>query len=121
MHAQVEEASHAGSQASRLDRRARRVALGIAAAGSSGGSSAQLWLAQPGRHGQHRIGEPQHLLPSNSIDSNADQVLVGLFTPLVTYRQRESMPVLDQAQSITTTDGKVWDIKIKPGYTFSQR
>ena len=94
------------------------VALAVAACGSSGGSSSSSsGSPNPAGTVSIGIGEPQHLLPSNSTDSNADQVLVGLFTPLVTYNSA-SMPVLDQAQSITNTDGKVWDIKIKPGYTF---
>ena len=93
------------------------VALAVAACGSSSSSSSSSGSPNPAGTVSIGIGEPQHLIPSNSTDSNADQVLVGLFTPLVTY-DGDGNPVVDQAQSITTTNSKVWDIKIKPGYTF---
>jgi oligopeptide transport system substrate-binding protein len=92
-------------------------ALGLAACGGSDKSTAGSPI-NPNGIISIAITEPQHLLPSNAVDVSAGQVLAGLFTPLVTF-DAESKPVLDQAQSITTTDGTVWDIKIKPGYTFS--
>ena len=64
------------------------------------------------------IGEPQHLLPSNATDTNAYQALVGLFEPLITF-DKDSKPVMAQAQSVETKDGVAWTIKLKPGYTFT--
>jgi ABC-type oligopeptide transport system substrate-binding subunit len=64
------------------------------------------------------IGEPQHLVPSNTVESNGTQVIVALWTPLITYDSKGA-PVMDAAQSITTPDQKVWTITLKPGWTFA--
>jgi oligopeptide transport system substrate-binding protein len=95
--------------------------LGLAACssgGSNSGSPGGSGSANPNGIVSIGIAEPQHLLPPNAIDVNANQVLVSLFAPLVTF-DADSKPVEEQAASITTTDAKVWDIKLKPGYTFS--
>jgi len=92
-------------------------ALGLAACGGGGGSGSS-GPANPNGIVSIAIGEPQHLLSTNATDANANQVLVSLFAPLVTF-DANSKPVVDQAASITTKDAKVWDIKIKPGYTFT--
>jgi peptide/nickel transport system substrate-binding protein/oligopeptide transport system substrate-binding protein len=63
------------------------------------------------------IAEPEHLIPSNTTDISGGQVLQALFTPLVTY-DKDAKPVEAQAASITTTDSRVWKIRLKPGYTF---
>ncbi|HEY2791192.1 MAG TPA: ABC transporter substrate-binding protein, partial [Micromonosporaceae bacterium] len=92
------------------------MAVGLAACGSSGTTAA----AHTDSNAVISIGisEPAHLLPGSDADASANQVLASVFTPLVTF-DAENRPVLDQAQSITTTDGTAWDIKIKPGWTFS--
>src|SRR5436305_7213134 len=63
------------------------------------------------------IGEPEHLIPTNAADASGIQVLNALFTPLVVF-DRNSKPVPEQAESVTTVDSKAWIIKIKKGYTF---
>ncbi|HKT00525.1 MAG TPA: ABC transporter substrate-binding protein [Rugosimonospora sp.] len=63
------------------------------------------------------IAEPEHLIPSNTTDIYGGQVLQALFTPLVAY-DRNAEPVMAQAASVTTADGRVWRIRLKPGYTF---
>ena len=63
------------------------------------------------------IAEPQHLIPQNTTDVNGAQVLTALFTPLVTL-DTANRPVPDQAESVTSTDGLVWTIRLKRGYTF---
>jgi len=63
------------------------------------------------------IGEPTHLIPTNTTDSSGAQVLAALFTPLVTF-DRNNKPVPAQADSITATDSRVWTIRLKGGYTF---
>lgn len=63
------------------------------------------------------ISEPQHLIPSDTTDANGGQVLAALFTPLVVF-DKGGKPVPEQAESVTTTDSKVWTIRIKRGYTF---
>jgi peptide/nickel transport system substrate-binding protein/oligopeptide transport system substrate-binding protein len=94
-------------------------ALGLVACGSSSNSSSTS-SGTPNPNGIASIGiaEPQHLIPSNASDVNANQVLVSIFAPLVTF-DPQSKPIENQAASITTKDAKVWDIKLKPGYTFS--
>ncbi|MFC3501269.1 ABC transporter substrate-binding protein [Micromonospora krabiensis] len=89
------------------------VTLGLAACGSGGdggsGSDSKavsIW-----------IGEPKHLVPTNTTETNGDQVLQGLFSPLVTF-DAQSKPVMNAAESITSPDNKVWTIKLKDGYTF---
>ncbi|MBB5871571.1 peptide/nickel transport system substrate-binding protein/oligopeptide transport system substrate-binding protein [Allocatelliglobosispora scoriae] len=87
-------------------------ALGLAACGSgsdSGGSSA----------GVVRIGiaEPKHLIPTNTSEVSGSQVLAALFAPLVDF-DADNKPVEVQAESVKTTDNKVWTIKLKDGWTF---
>lgn len=64
------------------------------------------------------LGEPQNgLIPSNTYESEGSEVMNALFTGLVRYDEKNQTQ-LDMAQSIETTDNKVWTIKVKPGYTF---
>jgi ABC-type oligopeptide transport system substrate-binding subunit len=63
------------------------------------------------------IGEPQHLIPSNTTESNGAEVLAALYTPLVDFDANNN-PVLVAAESIESPDNKVWTIKLKDGYTF---
>jgi oligopeptide transport system substrate-binding protein len=63
------------------------------------------------------IAEPQFLIPTNTNETSGSQVLDALFTPLVTYDD-QNKPVMEQAESITSTDNTTWTIKIKSGYTF---
>ena len=64
-----------------------------------------------------QLGEPEHLTPTNSNESEGSQVLKALFTGLVSY-DRDNKPVNQMAESIESPDQKVWTIKIKPGWTF---
>src|SRR4051812_48507278 len=64
------------------------------------------------------IGEPQHLIPSNTTETSGAQVLAALFYPLVDF-DAQSKPVEVGAESITSDDNKVWTVKLKPGFTFS--
>lgn len=63
------------------------------------------------------IAEPQHLIPSNTTESSGNEVLSALFSPLVDF-DAENNPVLVAAESIESTDNKVWTVKLKDGYTF---
>lgn len=87
-------------------------ATGLAACGTGGdeGGSAN----QPVTIG---IGEPEHLIPSNTVESNGTQVVVALWTPLVTF-DNNGDPVMAAAESIDSSDQKTWTIKLKPGWTF---
>jgi oligopeptide transport system substrate-binding protein len=94
-------------------------AAGLAACGTSGNNSGS-GGGTPNNSGivSIGIGEPQHLVPQNATDTNSNQVLVSLFDPLVRY-DAQNKPIEFAAQSITTTDSKVWDIKLNPAYKFS--
>ncbi|ROT31466.1 ABC transporter substrate-binding protein [Micromonospora sp. HM5-17] len=87
-------------------------ALGLAACGGgdSGESNANGVVSV-------QIGEPQHLIPTNSNESSGNQVLSALFTPLVKF-DAQNKPYEVAAESITSTDNKVWTIKLKDGFTF---
>ncbi|MFB9237352.1 ABC transporter substrate-binding protein [Plantactinospora siamensis] len=89
--------------------------LGLAACGSggSGGSGG----STPNGAVSIEIAEPQHLVPTNTSETSGSQVLAALFSPLVDY-DAKNKPYEVAAQSVTTTDNKVWTIKLKPGYTF---
>lgn len=63
------------------------------------------------------IGEPQHLIPANTTESNGAEVLAALYSPLVDF-DADNNPVLVAAESIESADNKVWTIKLKDGYTF---
>ncbi|MEO7189605.1 MAG: ABC transporter substrate-binding protein [Vicinamibacterales bacterium] len=63
------------------------------------------------------IGEPKHLIPSSTTESNGSDVLNALFAPLVTY-DAQFRPVELAAESITSPDNRVWTIRLRPGWTF---
>jgi ABC-type oligopeptide transport system substrate-binding subunit len=64
------------------------------------------------------ILEPQHLLPANTTEVNGTEVLDSLFYPLVDF-DAQNQPVMKAAQSITSSDNKVWTVKLRDGFTFS--
>jgi ABC-type oligopeptide transport system substrate-binding subunit len=63
------------------------------------------------------IGEPKNMIPSSATESNASDVLNALFTALVDY-DKDFRPIEEAAESITTTDNKLWTIRLKAGWTF---
>ncbi|GLY00921.1 putative peptide ABC transporter DppA [Actinoplanes sp. NBRC 101535] len=64
------------------------------------------------------IGEPQHLIPSNTTESNGAEVLSSLFYPLVDFDDKNN-PTEVAAESITAdATNKVWTVKLKSGFTF---
>jgi peptide/nickel transport system substrate-binding protein/oligopeptide transport system substrate-binding protein len=93
------------------------VAVTVSACGKSGGGGSG--SGSSGGTVSVGIAEPEHLLPSNTVESNGYQVISALFTPLVKFDDT-GKPVYDQAaaESITTTDNKTWTIKLRPGFTF---
>jgi oligopeptide transport system substrate-binding protein len=65
------------------------------------------------------IVEPQHLIPTNTTETSGAQVLASLFYPLVDF-DADKKPVAVAAESITAdAANKVWTVKLKPGFTFS--
>jgi peptide/nickel transport system substrate-binding protein/oligopeptide transport system substrate-binding protein len=63
------------------------------------------------------IGEPKRLIPSTTTESNGAEVLSALFTALVEYDE-QFRPFEVAAESITTSDNRVWTIRLKPGWRF---
>jgi peptide/nickel transport system substrate-binding protein/oligopeptide transport system substrate-binding protein len=63
------------------------------------------------------IGEPKFLVPSSTTETEGAQVLHALFTPLVEY-DAGFRPVEVAAESISTSDNRVWTITLKPDWTF---
>jgi oligopeptide transport system substrate-binding protein len=63
------------------------------------------------------LGEPQHLIPTNTNDSEGSQVLAALYEPLVDFDD-QTKPVLSGAESISSPDNKVWTVKIKADRTW---
>ncbi|MGW5268413.1 peptide ABC transporter substrate-binding protein [Rhodococcus sp. NPDC003994] len=91
------------------------VAVGmLAACGGGGGSS-----SAEGVYSLY-IGEPENpLVPGNTTESEGNQVLKALFTPLVTYNDETSEVEYDGvAESVESDDQVTWTIKLKPDWTF---
>lgn len=63
------------------------------------------------------ILEPKFLIPSSATEESASQVLHALFTGLVEWNE-ELQPVEVAAESVTSTDRRVWLIRLKSGWTF---
>ncbi|MFT7841219.1 ABC transporter substrate-binding protein [Saccharothrix sp. BKS2] len=63
--------------------------------------------------------EPENpLVPGNTTEVGGSRVLDPLFTGLVEYRAEDAQPANAMAESIDTTDSKVFTVKIKSGWTF---
>src|SRR3954468_11400512 len=92
-------------------------AIVLLAAGCSGGSSNE--TSSTSNNVVIRIGEPEPLIPTNSTESNGSEVLSSLYYPLVNFDAAKK-PVPVAAESITPdATNKVWTVKLKPGFTFS--
>ncbi|GAA2620891.1 peptide ABC transporter substrate-binding protein [Paractinoplanes durhamensis] len=92
-------------------------AIALLAAGCSGGSSDDdETLPNAISIG---IVEPDSLIPSNTVEQNGSSVLASLFYPLVRFDDNRK-PYTVAAESITHDKAnKVWTIKIRPDFTFS--
>lgn len=92
------------------------VALGASACGTGGSSSNKGSAGGPVTIG---IAEPDHLVPSNTVENNGYQVLSALFTPLVKF-DGKGTPVFDNAaaSSIDSSDKKVWTVHLRDGLNF---
>jgi peptide/nickel transport system substrate-binding protein/oligopeptide transport system substrate-binding protein len=63
------------------------------------------------------IGEPKHLVPSNTTETEGHEVVSALFAPLVAYDD-QSRPHELAAESITSTDNQTWTVALRAGWTF---
>jgi oligopeptide transport system substrate-binding protein len=63
--------------------------------------------------------EPENpLVPGNTNETGGGKVIDALFSPLVEYDPQSAEPRNLVAESIETTDSKVYTIKIRDGWTF---
>ncbi|MDQ2584666.1 peptide ABC transporter substrate-binding protein [Saccharothrix yanglingensis] len=63
--------------------------------------------------------EPENpLVPGNTTEVGGSRALDPMFTGLVEYRSEDAQPANAMAESIETTDSKVFTVKIKQGWTF---
>src|SRR5258705_186675 len=87
------------------------VALGVSACGTGGSTSDS---SSTGGIVTVGIAEPEHLVPSNTVETNGFQVLSALYTPLVKFDE-QGKPAFDQAaaSSIESPDKKVWTVKLR--------
>lgn len=109
----------------RVSRRAGAVAVTAAvaliAAGCSGSDDKGGETTSGTANGSIVIygGQPENgLVPANTTETNGGMVVDYLWTGLVRYPNDGGAPVNALADSITTTDSKVYTIKIKPNTKF---
>jgi len=109
----------------RVRRYATIVALPVAAVmlvagcSSSGGSSGS--GGSSSANGAITIDDvqPQNpLIPSNTNEDGGHRVVEAVFSHLVNFNVDTAKPEMNTAESITTTDAKNYDIKLKPGWNF---
>jgi oligopeptide transport system substrate-binding protein len=66
------------------------------------------------------IVEPEHLIPTNSNESEGIAVLRAMFAPLINYDAETGAMFNVVAQSVTSADaGVTWTITLNPGWTFT--
>jgi len=58
------------------------------------------------------------LVPGNTDEPGGGRIVDALFSPLVDYDPQTAQPVHLMAESIETTDSRVYTIRLKPGWTF---
>ena len=64
------------------------------------------------------IGEPRHLVSTTTTETEGAAVARAIYAGLINYANDGYKIVNVMADSITSTDNKVWTIKIKGGWTF---
>ena len=90
------------------------VALLAAGCGGDGGAGAP----DPGVISVFSTEPENPLVPGNTTEEGGSRVLSALFTGLVEYDPRTAEPRNAVAESITTTDSRVYTIRLRPGWTF---
>jgi peptide/nickel transport system substrate-binding protein len=93
-------------------------ALALIAAGCSSDDGGGDTAAPTGGELRVYSGEPESLLPPNTNESEGTAVLRAVYDMLVDYDPETGKPEMKVAESIESTDQKVWTIKIKNTYKF---
>ncbi|MEV7808683.1 ABC transporter substrate-binding protein [Microbispora sp. NPDC088329] len=105
--------------------RSRAAALAVAAIMLSGGCGGGGGGSSPAGGGKGAnafsvaLTEPDHLTPGNTSSDYSITVLDTLFETPVSIDAAGGKPVMRAAESVSSTDQKVWTIKFKPGQKFS--
>ncbi|MGH3978140.1 MAG: peptide ABC transporter substrate-binding protein [Pseudonocardiaceae bacterium] len=109
----------------RLPMRTRRVAAWLAVPVSMALLATGCGQAQQGGQSQQDATisvfttEPENpLVPGNTTETGGGKVVDALFTGLVGYDPETAEPYNEVAESIETTDSKVYTIKLERGWTF---
>lgn len=90
----------------------------LAACGGGGGSTSS-GAADPNAAITVYGTEPQNaLIPSDTAEVGGTKVMAPLFSMLVEYRSDTGQPFNLVAESVTSSDAKVYDIKLKKGWKF---
>lgn len=63
-------------------------------------------------------GEPEHLIPTNTNESEGGQILDAVYAGLVTYDPKTTKLRNLIADSVESSDNQHWTIKLKDGWTF---
>lgn len=98
----------------------RLVAVGAAVAllaTACGGGGGDTGAEAEGGELKVELHEPEHLIPGNTNETQGGTVLQNVYTGLIDYDD-DGKPVNVIAESIDSTDQKVWTIKLKKGWTF---
>jgi peptide/nickel transport system substrate-binding protein len=64
------------------------------------------------------VGEPRHIVSTNTGETEGGAVANALYSGLIEYEGTDYKIVNVMADSIKSTDNKVWTIKIKSGWNF---
>ncbi|ATY14797.1 ABC transporter substrate-binding protein [Amycolatopsis sp. AA4] len=95
------------------------LSLLLTACGGGGSSSGSSGEADPNGTFTVYGTEPQNtLIPTNTNELGGSKAVDPMFSGLVAYKGDSGEPFNLMADSITTTDSKVYDIKIKHGWKF---
>lgn len=113
----------------RRTRVASIVALGaattlmLAACGGGGGTSPDSGGGAAAAGGTFSVAinsDPENpLVPGNTAESEGNQILKSLFTPLINYNlETTEVEYTAVAESIESEDNTTWTVTLKPGWTF---
>ena len=95
------------------------LSLVLTACGGGSGSSGSSGEVDPNGTFTVYGTEPQNtLIPTNTNELGGSKAVDAMFAELVAFKGDNAQPYNQMAESITTPDSKVYDIKIKQGWKF---
>lgn len=97
-----------------------KVAVGLAAIAlfAAGCDSGGEPPAQGGGELRTNLGEPESLLPTDSGESEGIAVIRAVYQGLIDFDAQTGDPVNIIAEDISSSDNKLWTVKLKPGFKF---